>query len=192
MTDGFEQTKREFLAFREDCVWLVTVFNTHQNLFDRGAKIDKLLRETAGWFFMDFSIVSQEYFTLLVGRLTDPSQKGTHTNLSVNYIVDKLVELGLITDAIRNKSDAIIRYSKYTQRARNKLIAHRDLEAILKPLPPEAWPMIDAQKFVSDVNSFCELAAVQLDIEPIDFRATPAKGDAIDLIKFLKSARNDR
>lgn len=141
---------------------------------------------------MDFSIVSQEYFAVLVGRLTDPASKGKYANLSVDYVLAQLDSLDLSTEAIGQIADDINLYSKNTLEARNKLVAHRDRDTILNPRPPKEWPKIEATQFVRNINSFCNLVAVQLELEPLDFLATPAKGDAIDLIKFLKATGGNR
>ncbi len=45
--------RRDFVAFREEAIWLQTCFNNFDALFSGGPETDALLHKSAGAFFQD-------------------------------------------------------------------------------------------------------------------------------------------
>ncbi|WP_155886707.1 hypothetical protein [Actibacterium atlanticum] len=189
MTDELEVLRGDFSAFRDECVWCRVVFNTHQALFDQGDEVDQVLRESAAWFFHDYSVISQEYHVVQVGRLTERADNGRNRNLTVEHIENSLESLEKSSDEVSELARRLVKYRGRIDHSRNKLVAHRDVPTLRKPRQPRTWPSAEVYNFFSDLNAFCDAVANQIGMEPLDFSATPAKGDALDLIKLLRSKR---
>lgn len=150
-----------------------------------------MLRETAGWFFHDYSIISQEYSVILVGRLTEQSGKGEKKNLSVVYIAEELARLSLSSPAINELHKSLVRYRGRIERSRHKLVAHRDLDTIRNPTEPGNWPLEEVRQFLSNLNQFCDEVALQIGLSPSDFLNISSKGDAADLVRVLRRAKQE-
>ena len=178
--------QNEFKAFREECQWCKVVFNMHHDLFESGEKNSALLRKSAVWFFDDISGILQEYHIMVVGRLTDPKETSGKKNLTVEHLVSELRRLNLCSTEIEDCAENVQNYRKLINKSRNKLVAHRDRDTILENIRGDGHLLEDVNKFHSDLNLLCDLIANAIEIDPMDFSATPAKGDAIDLIRLLR------
>ena len=175
----------EFEAFREECVWCCVVFNTHQSLFEHTEETTQILKDAAHTFFYDFSVISQEYHVVLVGRLTDPAKQSGFTNLSTNFFVEVLRERGSLTDGIVAVNDRLNAYRKRIITSRRKLVAHRDRDHILSKKEPSSWPIEEVFAFHRDLNEFCDLIANEIGVEPSEFCNIPV--DTFPLRRVLEA-----
>jgi AbiU2 len=188
VTEDIALVRQDFENFREECVWCCIVFNTHQALFEGGEDTSRILKESAHHFFFDYSVISQEYHVMLVGRLTDQPGEGDRSNLTVRYLVQQLKTLGRTSPEIESAADAVQNYRPRILDARNKLVAHRDVKIIRNGAPATSWPIEEVRLFHRNLNTFCDLAAIQLELAPSEF--CNISTDTFPLIKHLQTSLN--
>lgn len=184
--------KRAFEQFRGECIWLRRCYNTHCALFAQGREVDELLVSTAGSFFFDLSRVLQEYLLQRICGLTDPPGRGSSQNLSVKLINQGLAEYGLINGNITDVSDRMDAYRNLINKARNKGLSHFDLKFSLSGETLGVHTSEEVDQFYADLQIYNDEVGEVLGMGPLDFRATPADGDAIDLIAVLRRCANKR
>ncbi|MAX72531.1 MAG: hypothetical protein CMH66_02470 [Nioella sp.] len=181
-----EQLRADFESFREECIWCCIIYNTHQSLFESGEKRARILKDTAHRFFFDYSVMSQEYHVMLVGRLTDPPESAGNSNLTVKYLVQQLENANCSSGDVQAAADGVQAYRSRIKESRNKLVAHRDAATIRNGIEPKEWPVEETQSFHRDLNKFCDAVAIQLGLQPTEFCNVPV--ETFPLIKHLESS----
>ncbi|WP_273009405.1 MULTISPECIES: hypothetical protein [unclassified Alcanivorax] len=182
--------KQAFQQFRIECIWLRRCYNTHCTLFGGGDEVDELLMSTAGSFFYDLSRVLQEYVLQRICSLTDPPGFGSSKNLSMRFINEGLTEYGLLTNDITEVSGRIEEYRKLVVKARNKGLSHFDLKVSLSGETLGEHSPEEVEQFYVDIQIYNDEVGKVLGFGPLDFQASPAEGDAVDLIAFLRGCAN--
>ena len=120
--------QHEFIKLRDQAIWLRQTVNTFNCLFDSGPETERLLRESAGLFFDDLNTIMQEYAILLICRLTGPAESFGKPNLSTQRFTALLRQKGCHTPEIERLDASLTAYGERLKPARNKIIAHSDLE----------------------------------------------------------------
>jgi len=151
-----QEKKRIVERFCEQCVWVRTLFNEFEILFEHSAKRLKLLEEVAHHFFFDLNRILLEYLVLNMCKLTDPPHSRSDDNLSVAYILElvgqkKSIELGL--DEHSEKIHAI---KEYIKPARHKVIAHLDKDASLSEKTWGEFPEKIGDSFWANLQTFVD------------------------------------
>lgn len=118
----------EFLAFRDQCIWLRCCYNTYNALYESTPETIELLSKVATIFFGDLNKILIEYCWLQICKITDPAQTKGRDNLTVAYINSKIEAMGLISDEIRQYSNSINEYRNVLNTGRNRLVTHLDKE----------------------------------------------------------------
>lgn len=177
-----------FLQFREECIWLRVCYNTHEALFSN-EQAEEILRRSAPLFFQDINRVLHEYIILRVCVITDPARTGTKLeNLTVEAINIELGNLGLLTGKIQSLAEALQGYRTKVESARNKLISHLDRGAALGQAELGAHLPEEVHAFYENLQEYCDEVGRALGVGPLDFRVSSGPGDALDLLRFLKSS----
>lgn len=186
---SLDEIRRTFVAFREECIWVQTCFNTFQALYQGGEKVDSLLRKTAAAFFEELNTVLVEYWFLIVCRLTDPARtrKGDD-NLTVKYLVEALTQHGLMTSDIREIARRLDSYRELIKDARNELVAHADRVALLQDAVIGEHTEQAIEQFVWDLQRFNDLVGEAVGEGQLDYQATSCSGDVYDLLRALTVA----
>jgi len=182
-----EQLKVDFGIFRENCIILRGTHNTFFSLYGAD-ETQQILRKAAAHFFDDLHALLIESYFLRVGRVCDPAQSRGKANLSLAYIVEQLEALDLASEEIRSLAMSITSYGKLTKNARNKAVAHNDLQASRNGGILGGHTREEIDEFLQNVNQFTDMVAKQLGLDPLDYSVQAGPGDVIDLIKLLKKA----
>lgn len=182
-TSDFKDT---FVAFRDQCVWLQTCFNTFAALYESGETTDQVLSRSAPLFFHDLNLILIEYCLLQVCRLTDPPSRLGRENLTVKHINDLLKAQNKLTSEISAASDGLAHYRSLIQDSRNWLISHADKRAVLAELPIGAHSKGEVEAFFANLYRYVDAVGHVADVGPLDFRTTAGAGDVIDLLRKLK------
>lgn len=186
---SLDEIRRTFVAFREECIWVQTCFNTFQALYQGGAKVDSLLRKSAAAFFEELNTVLVEYWVLIVCRLTDPARtKKGDDNLTVKYLVEALTQHGLMTSDICEIARRLDTYRELINDARNKLVSHADRAAFLRNAVLGRHTEEAVEQFVRDLQRFNELVGEAVGEGPLDYQVTSCSGDVHDLLRALTAA----
>lgn len=183
-----DETRQTFIAFREECIWLQTCFNTFQALYSGGQSIESLLQRSAPAFFADLNIVLVEYWVLIVSRLTDPAITLGRENLTAKFLVQALGQLGLLTPEIEATAKGLQNYRSLVNEARNRLVSHADRSAFLQAAALGQHSEAAVGQFVRDLQRFNDLVGEAVGEGPLDYQITSGPGDVYDLLRVLKGA----
>lgn len=124
--------------FCELCNWAYECWLTHKRLFDendrKGTTIGK-----ASYFTARLSIITQEYVLLQICKLHDPAIQGSSLNVTIDYIV-RFGDWGAAAARVRNIALRLATLFSKLKTARNKVVAHNDLEAFMDEAALGAFP----------------------------------------------------
>lgn len=185
-----------FDAFRNDCVWMRNCYNTYTHLFASGEETAEALHASAAHFFSDLNRILIDYCYLQFCKLTDPpfssGRGGQRPNLTVRQLDLQLDQSGLLTDEILDLSASIMGYRPWIEGARNRLVSHTDLEDRLGGRDIGAHPEEEMLKFLSAIQSYCDVVGIAIGSGPLDFRTQAGVGDVQDLTRILRKAAASR
>ena len=180
----------EFIKLRGQAIWLRQTVNTLNYLFDSGPETERLLRESADLFFGDLNTMMQEYAILLVCRLTGPAQSFGKANLSTQRFTALMRQRGCLTSEIERLDASLTAYGELLKPARNKIIAHSDLEVHVDDISLGAHGEEVMVKFFENLQAYFDAVGNAVGVGPLDFRHTSGPGDAIDLVRKLEGAKD--
>lgn len=181
-----DETRRRFLAFREECIWLRCCYNTYTTLYESGSDVLQTLSKTASIFFHDFNMILIDYCILLICRITDPAKSFGRDNLTVQHLNSLLRERGVFNDEICRYSKDLHAYREKVKPVRDRLIAHRDADSVMNGKPLGNHEKEDVEKFFDSLQEYADAVGNAIGEGPLDFRTIPGPGDAIDLIRKLR------
>ncbi len=185
MTDGNDQLLAEdFERLRERCVDLRVLSNEFKRLF---SDEDKLTLDAVGPAI--FQVVHDcmiEVWWLRAGRLMDPAKTGKRENLTIANIVERMQAVFEDQDEIDLVWTSLQTTWEKMKPARNKQIAHSDLEAARDDIWLGTLTETEDEGFENSLQNICDLIGTKLGVGPLDFQSTGCSGDASDLIDFLR------
>jgi len=125
--------------FCELCNWAHECWVTHKTLFDDNPN-KELVNRNAPYFHEHLWHISLEYSYLQICKLHDSACFGRNNsyNLSISYIIEKL-EWGEEKKRADELSQKLAYLYGRINPARNKVIAHNDLDILLKDEPVGAF-----------------------------------------------------
>ena len=178
----------EFIKLRDQAIWLRQTVNTFNYLFDSDPETERILRESAGLFFTDLNTMMQEYAVLLVCRLTGPAESFGKANLSTQRFTKLMRDRGCLTPDIERLDTALREYGELLKPARDKIIAHSDVEVHVDEVALDAHGEEVMVEFFENLQAYFDAAGNAVGVSPLDFRHAPGPGDVIDLVRKLESA----
>lgn len=117
--------------FCELCNWTYESWITHKTLFDDNSNREKnILQEDLKSFGNRLSEITQEYSLLQISKLHDHTEMYGSTNLTIDYIVQN-VDWAAEMPSIQSYQDKLNELWEKIKTARNKAIAHNDLDTLL-------------------------------------------------------------
>jgi len=185
--------------------WLVRVRHTFKVLFeDEQPSCQTLMKKTAWSFFLDLNRILQEYLLLECAKITDPATTYGHTNFTVDYLVknicwpsDKAIleKLTSLSDDHKDllqelKSLQLIAqgFRGHIESARDKLLAHLDMGAVLTSKPLGGFPEGDDKTFFCALQKLCDITHEACFGTIYGVMLPITVGDVINLRKTLKDA----
>lgn len=115
--------------FCELCNWAYECWLTHKRLFDDNDRAKTTIGRARD-FTARLSIITQEYSLLQICKLHDQAIQRNSVNITVDYIA-RFGDWGPDTDRIGGYVRRLTDLFEKLKSARNKLLAHNDLEAIM-------------------------------------------------------------
>lgn len=115
--------------FCELCNWAYECWVTHKRLFDENAKTETTIAR-AKYFTSRLSVITQEYSLLQICKLHDPAIQKSAVNITIDYIV-RFGDWGADANEINQRALRLAALFDKLKSARNKVLAHNDLEAIM-------------------------------------------------------------
>ena len=123
-----ENDKKDIVKrFCDQYIWLRFVFDEYRDLYEGNTTRVRLLHEVAPKFFYKLNLILVEYILLNMCKLTDPARSGKDDNLTVEYILEIIDEQKSRELGLDELSDKIHSIRKHIKPARNKIIAHNDV-----------------------------------------------------------------
>jgi hypothetical protein len=124
--------------FCELCNWVYEVWVTHRYLFDENKTPEKNIGKSP-YFTNRLSILTQEYCLQQIAKLHDPEIQGNSLNLTVDYMV-RFGEWGERAEDIKRIQDRLQGLWERLKPARNKALAHNDLETLMTDAALGSFP----------------------------------------------------
>jgi hypothetical protein len=110
------------------------VYQHYQILYENTDEREKhMMRQIAGRLFGDLNLILMEYIVLQVCKITDPAKQGKYENHTIAFLLDRC-DFGddrAIVTRLHGLHENLLRFRTKLLDARNKLISHRDREAII-------------------------------------------------------------
>ena len=180
--------QEEFIKLRNEAIWLRQTVNTFNDLFDSGPETERILNESAALFFADLNRMMQEYAILLVCRLTGPAESFRKANLSTQRFTKLMRNERRLTPEIERLDASLTAYGELLKPARNKVVAHSDLEAHVNSTALGAHGEEVMVEFFENLQAYFDAVGNAIGVGPLDFRHAPGPGDVIDLVRKLNEA----
>jgi hypothetical protein len=146
---------------KEEVEWLHLHWNTYRQLFGRSPKRIELLNESGATPFRVLQDVLLHEVMLGLCRITDPakaiSKKEPRDNASLEQLIDNLrdeLASDLLVD-LQVRLDAINAQMAPFRKHRNRRIAHRDLQSVLKA-EEDPLPGVSRAQIESVLDSLCQ------------------------------------
>ena len=177
-----------FIKLRNEAIWLRQTVNTFNDLFDSGPETERILNESAALFFADLNRMMQEYAILLVCRLTGPAESFRKANLSTQRLTKLMHNERRLTPEIERLDASLTAYGELLKPARNKVVAHSDLEAHVNSTALGAHGEEVMVEFFENLQAYFDAVGNAIGVGPLDFRHAPGPGDVIDLVRKLNEA----
>ena len=185
MTDESDlQLVEDFMRLRAMCIDLRVLSNEFKRLF---SDKDKPTLDAAG--FVVFEVIHGcmiETWWLRAGRLMDPAKSGLHENSTLENIRGRMDPAVVADDDFQAVWGPLQGIWAKMKPARNKQIAHSDLEASRRGDWLGSLSEGEDEAFEDSLQTLCDLIGKKLGVGPLDFRSTSCAGDASDLISFLE------
>jgi len=124
--------------FCELCNWAYECWITHKRLFDNNDRTKTTIGR-AEYFTARLSVITQEYSLLQICKLHDPAIQRD----SVNITIDLIVRFGDWGPDVERINEHVLRLTGLFDKlkpARNKVLAHNDLEAIMESAALGGFP----------------------------------------------------
>jgi hypothetical protein len=150
---------RVILEFYHICVRARNAFDLYHNLFESDRRNLHQCFSVAPLFFGDINAILIESIVLEWCKITDPATTGKNTNLTTNYIVEKLPWTPAVRAELAHFNSLLMAFRKKVEPARSKRIVHTDYEAQIGHLPNlgEYTPGEDFA-FFANLQSFYDIA----------------------------------
>jgi len=143
--------------FANICSQVKIEYDVFLSLFDNGEQQNKLLQETAPFFFGGLFAIMRKNVYVGFCTMTDPAGSGKRVNLTTNY----LLTFDWPSDT-RTKLDEVnarlMIFRKYVEPARSKRIAHADLRAQMDKGNLGGFPPGADELFFKDLEEFLTAA----------------------------------
>lgn len=124
--------------FCELCNWAYECWVTHKRLFDVNEKSETTIAKSE-YFTSRLSIITQEYSLLQICKLHDSAIQRNAVNITIDYIV-RFGDWGADANKINMDAHRLTALFDKLKSARNKLLAHNDLEAIMSAAALGGFP----------------------------------------------------
>lgn len=139
------------LKFCGLCNWVYETWVTHKLLFDENKTPENNIGKSA-YFTSRLSIITQEYSLQQIAKLHDPAIQGNSLNLTVDYMV-RFGEWGGRAGDIKMIQDELLGLWERLKPARNKALAHNDLETLMADTALGSFPEGADEKYFAALQA---------------------------------------
>jgi hypothetical protein len=200
-----ETAKKIVERFCDHIHWLVSVPHIYQVLFeDEQPSCRTLMEKTASSFFTGLNRILHEYLLLESAKITDHATTRGDTNFTVDFIVQNIrwpndrAVLKKMTSLPTDDKDILKElkslqavaegFRKQIEPARNKLLAHSDMEIVLSGTSLGAFPEGEDRRFFAALQKLCNITHEACFGTIYGDMSTVASGDALSFTRALACA----
>jgi len=134
-------------------------YDLYRSLFESDPRTRVLLASIAPLCFGDMRRIMAENLFLQFSKITDPAATGRKTNLTTNFILERISWPDLIAKKLRAVNDRLNVFRQYIEPARSKRIAHVDLSEQVERLDNlGCFPEGADVQFLQDLQTFINIA----------------------------------
>jgi len=131
-------SKDTAIRFCELCNWAYETWVTHRFLFDENKTPENNIGKSPA-FTIRLAFVTQEYCLQQIAKLHDPAKQGNSLNLTIDYMI-QFGEWNNRRNEIENICAILLQLWDRLRPARNKALAHNDLETVMANVPLGNFP----------------------------------------------------
>jgi hypothetical protein len=124
--------------FCQLCNWTYEVWVTHKVIFDKNHAPEFNIGKCAS-FTSRLSVITQEYCLQQIAKLHDPALQRGSLNLTIDYVV-RFGEWKERRGEIEAIHAELMNLWSHLKPARNKALAHNDLETLIDDIPLGSFP----------------------------------------------------
>lgn len=183
---------QDISIFADHCVFMRSIYLHGKTLFEHSTPKDiERITRSAGIFFGDLSPVLREYVILQVCKITDPAQDSRNND---NHTVEFLLQHYDFSAEPETKarlcalSKRLHAFREKLLPARNKLISHRDRNAIRAGLPLGAASEAEWNEFWIDLKTLVSTIHQKVLGIPFNIDEVGMLSDVDGLLKALRHA----
>lgn len=179
------------VVLEEFCVLCERLWMDHDlysSLRETTARDLHLYDRIAPFFFRDVNDILIDHLFIGFAKITDPAYTGKHANLTSNFIVQELGWPDDVRAKLEHANLKLMAFRASVEGARNKRLAHVDLEAQLNQLAALGGFAVGSDRqFLEDLQEFVDIAHRHLCDAPRPIRAGAAT-DTHQLIRALRKS----
>jgi hypothetical protein len=178
-----EVVQRSFDEICQEVNLLSSAWTQFKDLYNSGEEQNKLLNTLAPGFFVTVYDALLDKVLLNISVLTDPAKTGKKNNLSLKQLCEQFAEIdkGLGEQLNDLENDVMVKCASIRD-YRNKLIAHRDLVAVISD-PDFGLTVSSVDEAISSICIFLKKLMPYFG-KDLDLSFIP-EGDAEFLVKFV-------
>jgi transcriptional regulator with XRE-family HTH domain len=134
-------------------------YDLYRSLFESDPHNHGLFTSIAPLCFGDMRRIMVENLFLQFSKITDPAATGKKTNLTANYILEKINWPDSVAKKLREVNDRLNVFRQYIEPARSRRIAHVDLSAQVEQSENlGSFPKGADAQFLQDLQTFINIA----------------------------------
>lgn len=134
-------------------------YDLYRSLFESDQRTRVLFASIAPLCFGDMRRIMAENLFLQFSKITDPAATGNKTNLTTNFILERISWPDPVAKRLRAVNDRLNVFRQYIEPARSKRIAHVDLSAQVERLDNLGrFPEGADVQFLQDLQMFINIA----------------------------------
>lgn len=164
--------------------WAHESWITHRTLFDDNPDAESINSGPSGPFLRRLSVITQEYCLQQLAKLHDPSSQGKKTNLSIGYVLERGGWEKKTFDTLSGLKMRLDALADIIAPARNKVLAHNDLQTQLDNRDLGAFPKGADLEYFRVLLEFVGVVYFEMDgrtVEFVDVAQTEARSFVANL-----------
>lgn len=154
-------TVDELLAFCNACDWCFQCWQLVKYLFSDNEDEKYFRLPEHRDFFNRLWKILQEYWLHEVAKLGDPAFQNGHSNLSIDYVYEHGIWPEPVSTELGQLRSDLLRFAGKTRVARNKLLAHKDVETITSGISLGEFNEGEDDVYFEQLRRFASLAHEQ-------------------------------
>ena len=173
------------LKFCELCNWVYESWVTHKLIFDDNNNAEQNIGKAAA-FANRLSFITQEYCLQQIAKLHDPAIQRNSLNLTIDFMV-RFGEWGERGADIEIIHANLLALWERLKRARNKALAHNDLETLMANAPLGVFPEGADDQYFEALQALVNEVHQKWVGGPFQFNDL-AKADVLEFLALLERA----